>query len=328
MNSPVLRRLCLPALCLLLFAGIPGIQPARAADKADTTEPKKPATLKEDAQVKLPLRPRVPGTFAVQLRGREKTAAGTWQEKPRVENWNVSETAIIICDMWNDHYCQLAAQRVDAMAPRMNRVLTAARAHGALIVHAPSGCMERYQLTPYRLRAQNAPHVKPPVEIAGWCYLDPETEAEMPVDVSNQPCDDPVVGEAVRRFNRQHDAIKLIGYDAVSDSGQEIYNLFVQEKIRNVVLMGVHTNMCVLGRPFGIRQMTRLGFNVALARDLTDCMYDPREKPYVSHTRGTELVIEHIEKYWCPSFTGKDLTVVVPGSNDPQPEGERAAAVR
>ena len=90
-----------------------------------------------------------------------------------------------------------------------------------------------------------------------------------------------------------------------------------REGIRNVVLMGVHTNMCVLGRRFGIRQMVGLGFNVALARDLTDAMYDPRQAPFVSHTRGTELVVEHIETYWCPSLLGADLTKIVPGSADP-----------
>jgi hypothetical protein len=65
--------------------------------------------------------------------------------------------------------------------------------------------------------------------------------------------------------------------------------------------------MCVLGRPFGIRQQVRLGMNVALARDLTDAMYDPRQRPYVPHDRGTELVVEHIERYWCPSILGADL---------------------
>ena len=81
--------------------------------------------------------------------------------------------------------------------------------------------------------------------------------------------------------------------------------------------MGVHTNMCVLGRSFGIRQMVRLGKNVVLVRDLTDAMYDPRQPPYVSHNRGTEMVVEHIEKYWCPSILSRDLTVVVPGSAGP-----------
>ncbi len=66
--------------------------------------------------------------------------------------------------------------------------------------------------------------------------------------------------------------------------------------------------MCVLGRSFGIRRLTKLGLNVVLVRDLTDAMYAPRDEPYVSHQRGTELVIEHIEQHWCPSIEAIDLT--------------------
>jgi len=66
----------------------------------------------------------------------------------------------------------------------------------------------------------------------------------------------------------------------------------------------------------GIRQMTRLGFQVVLVRDMTDSMYDPRKRPFVSHARGTELVIEHIETAWCPSILSDDLTRVIPGSDN------------
>jgi len=270
-------------------------------------------------------RPRVPGKLLVRLRDRVKSPAGTktFQARLREVEWNASETVVIICDMWDNHYCQLAAQRVAAMAPRMNRVVSAARSHGVLIIHAPSGTTGVYAGTPHRLRMQLAPRSTTPVPLKGWCYRDPEREPELPIDTSKQPCDDPVVGKQVRRFSRQHAAIKITGFDGVSDKGQEIYNVLAREKIRNVVLMGVHTNMCVLGRPFGIRQMVRLGFNVALARDLTDAMYDPRESPHVSHARGTELVVEHIETYWCPSLVGADLTRVVPGSADPLPSAGR-----
>jgi hypothetical protein len=108
-----------------------------------------------------------------------------------------------------------------------------------------------------------------------------------------------------------------VGFDGVSDNGQEIYNFFKQEGITNVALMGVHTNICILNRSFGIRQMTKTGFQVALVRDLTDAMYDPRKRPFVSHSRGTELVIEHIEAKWCPSILSDDLTRVIPGSDSP-----------
>jgi len=66
--------------------------------------------------------------------------------------------------------------------------------------------------------------------------------------------------------------------------------------------------MCVLGRPFGIRQMVQQGKNVVLMRDMTDTMYNPEMEPQVTHEEGTQLVVEHVEKYWCPSFASTDLT--------------------
>ena len=60
-------------------------------------------------------------------------------------------------------------------------------------------------------------------------------------------------------------------------------------------------------RVVAIRRMTNLGFHCILVRDLTDAMYNPQDRPFVSHEAGTELVIEHIEKYWSPTTTSAEL---------------------
>ena len=65
--------------------------------------------------------------------------------------------------------------------------------------------------------------------------------------------------------------------------------------------MGVHTNMCVIGRSFGLRAMKRMGFNVVLMRDMTDLMYNHEMPPYVNHFSGLDLMVEYIEAYVCPS---------------------------
>jgi hypothetical protein len=80
-----------------------------------------------------------------------------------------------------------------------------------------------------------------------------------------------------------------------------------QRGIKNVLEVGVHENMCVLGRPFSIRQLVRQGMNVYLVRDLTDTMYNPKMKPYVDHFSGTDLMTRHIETYWCPSITSDQI---------------------
>ncbi len=73
----------------------------------------------------------------------------------------------------------------------------------------------------------------------------------------------------------------------------------------NVILVGVHVNMCASRRPFGLRQLARNGKHVVLMRDLTDSMYNPARWPFVSQVRGTELFVQHIERRNCPTNTSK-----------------------
>jgi hypothetical protein len=104
----------------------------------------------------------------------------------------------------------------------------------------------------------------------------------------------------------QIDLIEISQNDAITDSIQVFY-VMKQYNIENVIIMGIHVNMCILGRPFGIRQMVYQGQHVLLMRDLTDSLYNSRMWPYVTHFEGTDLVIEHIEKYWCPTITSDQI---------------------
>jgi len=264
----------------------------------------------------LPNRPKLAGTLRLRARSRveEPPGSGTLRVQMATLDWKVSESAIVICDMWDDHWCKSAARRVGEMAVRINEVVQAARKLGVMVIHAPSATIDFYADTTYRRRMLEAPHAEPPVAIQSWCYLEPDKEDRLPIDDSDGGCDDANPAKSHRAWSRQHATIEISGHDGVSDQGQEVYNFCRQEGITNLAMMGVHTNMCVLGRSFGIRQMTKVGMNVVLARDLTDAMYDPRDEPHVPHKRGTELVIEHIERHWCPSVLGGDLTAVAPGS--------------
>jgi hypothetical protein len=91
--------------------------------------------------------------------------------------------------------------------------------------------------------------------------------------------------------------------DAVTDDGQELFNLLEQRQVRHVIVTGVHTNICILGRPYGIRQLIFWEKSALLCRDLTDSYHqDPR-----GHYWGTDATIAHIERFWCPSVTSADL---------------------
>jgi nicotinamidase-related amidase len=233
----------------------------------------------------------------------------------KVVHWEPAKTALIICDMWDDHWCKSAARRVGELAGPMNDVIQQARAKGLFIIHAPSSVTKFYDGTPQRERARKAPFAKTPVPLAtaerwgtAWCWPDAKREKDLPIDDSDMGCDCKDKCRIREAWTRQIAAIEIAPEDAVTDHGQETWNLLAERGINNVILMGVHLNMCVLGRPFAIRQQVQLGQNVVLCRDLTDTMYNPDKAPKVSHFDGTDLVIEHVEKYWCPSITSQDLT--------------------
>jgi len=44
-----------------------------------------------------------------------------------------------------------------------------------------------------------------------------------------------------------------------------------------------------------------------LCRDMTDTMYNPKMRPFVSHFTGTDLIVEHIEKWVCPTVTSDQI---------------------
>jgi hypothetical protein len=82
-----------------------------------------------------------------------ESAAGRYHSVWKVQHWQAQETAVIVCDMWDLHHCLNATRRGAEMAPRMDAVLKTARDRGAIIIHAPSGCMNFYRDHPARQRA-------------------------------------------------------------------------------------------------------------------------------------------------------------------------------
>lgn len=221
-------------------------------------------------------------------------------------DWKPARSAVIICDMWDAHHCVSAARRVAEMAPRMNQVAASLRARQALIIHAPGDCMGFYAGSPARRLATEAPYAAAAVAF-DWNAWNPDREGELPATIadpgscscdSEEPC-----GPAGTPWTRQISTIEIAPGDAVTDDGQEVFNLLEQRGIADVVVMGVHTNICVLARPFGIRQLVYLGKRPALCRDLTDSFHrDPR-----GHAWGTETILSHIERHWCPAVTSEQL---------------------
>lgn len=251
-------------------------------------------------------------SVTVKLRSRLEIfkGSGQWREAGFSYPLPLDRTAAVICDMWDKHWCRGATLRVGRLVERMEPFLGKLRSHGVLIVHAPSETMPFYGAAPQRQAILAMPVITPPSPLA---LSDPA----LPVDSSDGGCD--TGDKFYKAWSREHPGLTIGPGDLISDDGREIYNALKLRGITTLLVMGVHTNMCILNRSFAIRQMTKWGIKCILVRDLTDAMYDPKDKPYVSHNAGTDLVIEHIEKYWAPTSLSTDILAALETSASAPP---------
>jgi nicotinamidase-related amidase len=274
----LLFRYAAPLSALLLLSSVPFV--------ACSEPEKEPAK----ANWKLSLHTRVE-TFK---------GSGDFDAVSVTHSFNPKECAVILCDVWDKHWCENASTRCGALAMKMVPVLASMRKRGVIVIHAPSDCMDFYKDTPQRKFMAELKKVAPPKPLE---LPDPP----LPVVASDGGCDDANPAKEHRAWKSEHPAIPIEENDFVSADGAEVYSLLKARGIKTLFVMGVHTNMCVLHRSFAIKQMTKWGIQCVLVRDLTDAMCSPKNKPFVSHEEGTELIIQHIEKFWCPTVLSADL---------------------
>ena len=203
-----------------------------------------------------------------------------------------SKLGIVVVDMWNFHWCKTAAERVGCMVPRMHRALDQARALGMQVFLCPTDVADAYVGTPQREAAVACPRhplPKPPKlsfprPRGGGCMCGPGFGC--------------VVNYG---WDGMHPGLKLRPGDLVAEGTQELYSLCRERGITHLLYMGVHTNMCVMGKSVGMVPMMRAGLTCILCRDLTDACTTYRPGRYTPD-RGTAEVVAHIERHILPSI--------------------------
>src|SRR5262249_40848222 len=144
--------------------------------------------------------------------------SGDWREVAVDEPFSPSSSALIICDMWDNHWCHDAARRVGILARKIGPAVDLARSHGFLIIHAPSDTMQHYRDAPQRMSILSMPPVEPPAPL-------PLTDPPLPIDDSDGGCDTPQNPLPVnhRNWTRENAAIHTAPADLISDNGREVY---------------------------------------------------------------------------------------------------------
>lgn len=212
-----------------------------------------------------------------------------------------SQSAFILCDAWDKHWCRGANERLEELIEGINELFYAARKSGVLICHSPAEVIGFYSGDPARERVKKVA----PLDIPLSEYPNgiPPLRLNYDCDTSNNP------GKRHEKlWSRQHKGILIDqNLDIISEEPKEISGFFHQRNIKNIFFLGIHVNVCLLHRPFGIIGSVRRGYNAFLVRDLTDSICTPSKQPFVSHEEGTLLSIKYIEEHWCPSVLSKEL---------------------
>jgi len=219
--------------------------------------------------------------------------AVTGAVREEVERVDPARVGVIAVDVWNFHWCKTATMRVDAIVPRLDAALEAARSMGMTVMLCPSDVVENYAGYPQRESVFAIPRVPlpllqevqcPPVPDAGGCACGKERCA---VNYG---------------WDGMHPALRIGASDLMPDTQAEVYAICRQRGLTHLVYVGFHTQVCLLGKPMGLKAMKAAGMKCVLARDMTDA--HPGYEPARGFTPdlNTRQVVEHFEKHLAPTI--------------------------
>jgi len=251
-------------------------------------------------------------TLELELQQREETSGALVMERETID---VAKTAIVVIDMWDRHWCKTYTERVGNMVPRMNQTLQAARKLGIQIVYAPSDVVDFYKDYPQRQAMQKIPSHQPPQRIDFNPPAEPEGKDCCECGPT-QPCKSKSFGH----WSRQHPDLNITVGDLIGDCNneRELLNFCQQRGIDTLIYMGVASNMCVLHRQFGMRNMKGYGFKVIFVSDLVQAItangLEPAKKTPDSNftpAKGSAIVQRYLEQHIAPSFESRQLIAAV-----------------
>ncbi len=210
------------------------------------------------------------------------------------EKVDPTHIGVIAVDVWNFHWCKTATMRVDAFVPRMNKALDAARDLGMTVMLCPSDVVDNYVGYPQREAIFALPKVPVPTVVNVTCPPVP--------DAGGCACGRERCGGNYG-WDGMHPALRIAETDWMPDTQAEVYALCQKYGLTHLIYVGFHTQVCLLGKPMGLKAMKSAGLQCVLARDLTDAHpgYDPARN--FTPDLNTEQVVEHFEKHLAPTIS-------------------------
>jgi len=199
---------------------------------------------------------------------------------------------IVVVDLWNFHWCKTAAERVGALVPRMNRALDGARKLGMQVFLCPTDVADSYVGTPQRERAVTV-KLHPLPKPRDLKFPRPRGGGHM--------CGPGIQCVVNYGWDAMQPGLRIDERDLVAEGTRQLYSLCKQRGITHLLYMGVHTNMCVMGKSVGMVPLMRTGLTCILCRDITDAYTDYNPATGYTPDKGTAEVVAHLERHLLPT---------------------------
>jgi nicotinamidase-related amidase len=213
----------------------------------------------------------------------------------RTEEVDSAKVAVVIVDPWNYHWCMTACERLSAMVPRWNRAIEGARKLGMPILWVPSDVLGSYSGYPQRERALGVPLLPVP-------KLSDMPPARFTAPGGGCMCGPGIACAANYGFDGMNPDLILAEDDLIASSTEEVYALLKQRGITHVIYLGLHTNMCLFGKPGALKYMVQAGLSCMLARDINDAFTSYNPATGFTPDKGTQQTDEDLERAGVPTI--------------------------
>lgn len=207
----------------------------------------------------------------------------------------VSQTALVLVDVWATHYLKDTADRADVIVEeKIVPLLSACRTAGMPIIHAPAPGLAEHH--PAWVQLIDAHEMKggpasdwPPSAFrqkkgAFQTYARPAEPRE------------PELVE-LRSKRIMHPLVQVEAGEGVIYNGEELHRWCQKQGILFLFFLGFNTNACILLRDYGTLAMGRRGYDVIVVRDCTTGMESFETQGGLWQTRGTILFLEMFGHY-------------------------------
>ena len=208
-------------------------------------------------------------------------------------------TAIVIVDAWDSHWCNTWTNHAAATVPRLKKTIEYARQSGFQIIWCPSDVVNQHVGSLPRERALAIPLVDsvPRIREISADFSFPYTE-HAGVECN---CGPGIQCPLYYRWDGMNPNLTIRDEDYLVRGTKEMYSVCKEEGITNLIYTGWATNICLWGKPSGIWYMYGAGLQTFLARDLTDAISNYVPSKQFTPDDGTTISIEALEKAGIPS---------------------------